>query len=128
MRMINRKSAVERATTLVRTSSLNAATIAVGEQLAGAAQLSIDMAIAVLGNNQIAEMAGFLNDSKTCKELDVPCDDVGLDLDELREWGLTRKQYCVAHEIALIARMVDRARTRNKTPMNTPMILSDYFY
>ena len=126
MRMINRKSAVERATTLVRTSSLNAATIAVGEQLAGAAQLSIDMAIAVLGNNQIAEMAGFLNDSKTCKELDVPCDDVGLDLDELREWGLTRKQYCIAHEIALIAHMVDRVRTHRNESTDTPRTLRAY--
>ena len=124
--IINRKIAIERATFLTQTSSLNAATIAVGEQLAGAAELSMDMAIAVLGNNQIAEMAGFLNDSKTCKELEVPCDEVGLDLDELREWGLTRRQYCVAHEIALIAHMVDRSRVHNITSGATPRALMVY--
>ena len=126
MIMINRKNAIERATFLTQTSSLNAATIAVGEQLAGAAELSMDMAIAVLGNNQIAEMAGFLNDSKTCKELDVPCDGVGLDLDELREWGLTRKQYCIAHEIALIAHMVDRVRRHRNESTDTPRTLRAY--
>ncbi len=107
---INRQEALQRATVLPGNSSLNAATIAVGEQLSGLNPLSLGMALAALDNNQIGEMAGFLNDSKTCKELAVPCEEVGLDLEELREWGLTRQQYCVAHEIALIAHMVARVR------------------
>lgn len=124
--IINRQDALKRATVLIGKSSLDAATIAIGEQLTGLGPFSLAMALAALGNNQICEMAGFLNDSKTCKELEVPCDEVGLDLDELREWGLTRRQYCVAHEIALIAHMVDRSRIHNITSGATPKALMVY--
>lgn len=107
---IDRDRAVQRALDLADESPLDAATIAVAEQLTGKDNLTLEEAVDALENNQIAELAGFLNETKTCKELDVPCDTGGLDHRQMVEWEVNPEEYCIAHEIALLAHMTERKR------------------
>lgn len=107
---IDRNLAVQRALAMADESPLDAATIAVSEQLTGRDNLTLDEAVAALGSNQIAELAGFLNETKTCKELEVPCDTGGLDRRQMVEWEVDPQEYCLAHEIALLGHMVERKR------------------
>ncbi len=62
------------------------------------------------GNDQIAQLAGFLYDSMDCHALQEACDAQHFDREQAREWDLDAGQYCLAHEIALVARMVERKR------------------
>lgn len=107
---IDRNLAVQRALAMAGESPLDAATIAVAEQLTEKSNLTLDEAVAALENNQIAELAGFLTETKTCKELEAPCDTSGLDHRQMVEWEVDPRDYCIAHEIALLAHMTERKR------------------
>ncbi|MHB8115896.1 MAG: hypothetical protein ACYDC7_01070 [Acidithiobacillus ferrivorans] len=107
---IDRQLALARALMLKDEKSLDAATIAVAEQLSGKTHLTLGEAVSVLGNNQIAEVAGFLSESLNCQQLEQVCDTDTYDLEQAREWEVTEPQYCLAHEIALIAHMTERKR------------------
>ncbi|MHB0887105.1 hypothetical protein [Acidithiobacillus sp.] len=107
---IDRNRAVQRALDLADESPLDAATIAVAEQLTRKDNLTLEEAVDALKNNQIAELAGFLTETKTCKELEIPCDTSGVDHRQMVEWEVDPQDYCVAHEIALLAHMTERRR------------------
>ncbi|MHB1320501.1 MAG: hypothetical protein ACYCY0_02900 [Acidithiobacillus ferrivorans] len=107
---IDRQLALARALMLKDEKSLDAVTIAVAEQLSGKTHLTLGEAVSVLGNNQIAEVAGFLSESLNCQQLEQVCDTDTYDLEQAREWEVTEPQYCLAHEIALIAHMTERKR------------------
>ncbi|MBW9248546.1 hypothetical protein AAE485_08825 [Acidithiobacillus ferriphilus] len=107
---IDRQLALSRAFLLKDENSLDAATMAVAEQLSGKMKLTLGEAVSVLGNNQIAEVAGFLSESLNCQQLEQVCDTDTYDLEQAREWGVTEPQYCLAHEIALIAHMTEHKR------------------
>ena len=107
---IDRQRALARALTLKQKKGLDAATIAVAEQLSGKANLTLGEAVSALGNNQIAEVAGFLSESMNCQQLEQVCDAGSYDREQAREWEVTDPQYCLAHEIALISHMTERKR------------------
>ena len=107
---IDRQRALARAVMLKHEESMDAATIAVAEQLSGKENLTLGEAVSVLGNDQIAEVVGFLNESMNCQQLEQVCDTDTYDLEQAREWEVTEPQYCLAHEIALIAHMTERNR------------------
>lgn len=75
----------------------------------------LDAAFAVLGgenkNDQVSELAGFLFDSNNCEALRKLCaDDLAIDAEQAREWEVTKEEYCLARQIALLARRVERIR------------------
>ncbi len=107
---IDRQSALSKALALREEESLDAATIAVAEQLSGKANLSLGDAVGMLGNNQVAELAGFLFESMSYQQLAQICDATSYDLEQAREWTVDASQYCLAHEIALIGHMIERKR------------------
>ncbi|MHB8236389.1 MAG: hypothetical protein ACYDDD_02860 [Acidithiobacillus ferrivorans] len=107
---IDRQLALSRALMLKDEKCLDAATMAVAEQLSGKTHLTLGEAVSVLGNDQIAEVAGFLSESLNGQQLEQACDTDTYDLEQAREWEVTEAQYCLAHEIALIAHMTERKR------------------
>ncbi|MEY2340790.1 hypothetical protein AB4090_01590 [Acidithiobacillus sp. IBUN Pt1247-S3] len=74
----------------------------------------LDAAYAVLGgenkNDQVSELAGFLFDSNNCEALRKLCMDSQVDVEQAREWELGDAEYCLAQQIALLARRVERIR------------------
>lgn len=110
MTTINLQIALDRGMSLNNEKALDAATIAIAEQSSGQNGLSLDAAVATLGNDQISELAGFLSESMSCQQLEKVCDTQHVDLEQAREWNVTSEQYCRAHEIALLSHKIERKR------------------
>lgn len=110
MTTIDLQMALDRGMSLNDEKTLDAATIAVAEQFSAQSHLSLGAAVATLGNDQIAELAGFLSESMNYQQLENACDTQHYDLEQAREWSVTDAQYCLAHEIALLRHMIERKR------------------
>jgi hypothetical protein len=93
---MDREAALQRALALKEHSCLDAAYAA----LDGAASK----------NDQVSELAGFLFDSNDYAALKNICANLQVDQEQAREWKVTDAEYCLAHEIALLARRVERIR------------------
>ncbi|MBE7565139.1 hypothetical protein HF670_08810 [Acidithiobacillus thiooxidans] len=114
MSIIDLPSALTRALSLKNEDSLDAATIAAAEQLSKKEGLSLDAAVGVFGNDQLVELIGFLNDSMSCEQLSALCDPESYDAEQAREWEVTKDQYLLAHEIAVLSHRVAKQRDTTK--------------
>ncbi|MBN2680817.1 hypothetical protein HHS34_008190 [Acidithiobacillus montserratensis] len=112
MSTLDLQTALTRALAIKNEDPLDAATMAAAEQLSGKTGLSLDAAVDVLGNEQMIGFIGFLNDSMTCDQLSALCDAESYDAEQAREWELTRPQYQLAHEIAILSHRVEKARNQ----------------
>ncbi len=114
MSAIDLQLALSRALSFKNEDSLDAATIAAAEQISGNEGLSLDAAIGVLGNEQLIDLIGFLNDSMSCEQLSALCDPENYDEEQAREWSVTKEQYILAHEIAVLGHRIEQKREQNQ--------------
>ncbi|PKY10125.1 hypothetical protein B1757_11195 [Acidithiobacillus marinus] len=112
MSTLDLEAALNRALTIKNEDSLDAATIAAAEQLSSKTGLSLDAAVDILGNEQLIGFIGFLNDSMSCDQLSALCDAESYDVEQAREWELTRPQYQLAHEIAILSHRVEKSHNQ----------------
>ncbi|MDR7925941.1 hypothetical protein RIE95_02860 [Acidithiobacillus thiooxidans] len=104
------QAALSRAMTLENIDPLDAATIAAAEQLSGKDGLTLDTALPILGNEQLIELIGFLNDSINCQQLSELCDKEFYNAEQAREWEVTEQQYRLAHEVALLSHLIEQKK------------------
>ncbi|MBU2754199.1 hypothetical protein HFU84_13910 [Acidithiobacillus sp. CV18-2] len=100
---IDQASAVERALALKLHSALDAAFIAVAEQLNAGKPVTLDEAVRLLNNDQILDYAAFLYQSRSQQELDMGCKEHPPSAASEREWLLNEKEICLARSIADVA-------------------------
>jgi len=107
MQHIDHARAVERARALKLHSPLDAAFLAIMEQISPVKPLTLDAAVAALDNDQILEYAAFLFQSRTHEDLERPCRSQPPSAESEREWLLTEDQACLARKIAAVASDLD---------------------
>lgn len=107
MKKIDHQQAIQRALALRLHSALDAAFLAVSEQLCGCDSVTLDAAVKVIDNDQVLDYAAFLYQSQTRQSLSGSCAEHPVSVESEREWELTESEACLARSIAQVAAEVD---------------------
>lgn len=107
---IDREQAVQRASKLPLHSTLDAAFLAVAEQLNHGKEVTLGEAVRLLNNDQILDYAAFLYESRDQGDLDRDCIAHPPTEESKREWELNEEETCLARAISDVAARLDHLR------------------
>jgi len=107
---IDQEKAIKRALELYTTSALDAAFLAVIEQIYPEQKLTLTKAASLLNNDQILDYAAFLYESRTRSDLHRDCRQIPPSAESEREWLLSEDDACMARAIAGVAMEVDNSQ------------------